>query len=120
LHTTLKYTIRRVVLVLVIPPFRHSLLTPPLEAKLTLVTISPTIVTMKPHELRFGMELFIWFLSTRLLNQFLLTWLLNWFLFTWLLTLFPKKHFSRSAHELDGFLEIVGLWGKHGWSWGFF
>jgi hypothetical protein len=47
----------------------------PLEAKLTLVTISPTIVTMKPHELRFrlGLGLLTWFLSTLLLNWFLLT-----------------------------------------------
>jgi hypothetical protein len=44
--------------------------------------------------------------------------LLKRFLFTQLLTLFPKELFSRSAHELDRFLEIVGLWRKHGWSWG--
>jgi hypothetical protein len=52
LHTRLKYTIGRVVLVLVSPLLCHSLLTLPLEAKLTLVTISPTIVTMKPYGLR--------------------------------------------------------------------
>jgi hypothetical protein len=42
-----------VVLVLVSPLLCHSLLTIPLEAKLALVTISSTIVTMEPHGLRF-------------------------------------------------------------------
>jgi hypothetical protein len=53
------------VLVLVSPLLRHSLLTLPLEAKLTLVTISPTIVTMELHDLRLGlgMGLLTWFLS---------------------------------------------------------
>jgi hypothetical protein len=66
----LKYTIRRMVLVLVSPLLCHSLLTLPLEAKLTLVTISPTIVTMKLHKHRFrlGLGLLTWFLFTRLLN----------------------------------------------------
>jgi hypothetical protein len=75
------------------------------------VAISPAIATMKLYELRLrvGIELFIWFLSTRLLN---------WFLLTWILTLFANEHFSQSSHELDGFLEIIGLWGKHRWSWG--
>jgi hypothetical protein len=38
----------------------------PLEAKLTLVTISPTIAIMKFYglRLRLGMGLLIWFLST--------------------------------------------------------
>jgi hypothetical protein len=100
-----------VVLVLVSPLLCHSLLTHPLEAKLLFVAIPPTIAMMKLYELRLrlGMGLFIWFLST---------WLLNRFLLTWLLTLFLKEHFSRSAHELDRFLEIIGLWGKHGLSWG--
>jgi hypothetical protein len=50
--------------------FRHSVLTLPLEAKLTLVTISPTIATMELHDLRFGLGvgLLTWFLSTRLLH----------------------------------------------------
>jgi hypothetical protein len=111
LHTRLKYTIGRVVLVLVSPLLRHSLLTLPLEAKLILMAISPTIATMKPHELRLrlGMGLLTWFLST---------WYLNRFLLTRLLTLFPKEHFPQSAHELDRLLEIIGLWRKHGWSWG--
>jgi hypothetical protein len=45
----------RAVPILVSPLLSHSLLTLPLEAKLTLVTISPTIVTIKPYELRFGL-----------------------------------------------------------------
>jgi hypothetical protein len=82
------------------------------------MTIFPTIATVKLYglRLRLGMGLLTWFLSTRLLNRFLLTWLLNLFPLTRLLTLLPKEHFSQSAPELDGFLEIVGLWRKHGWS----
>jgi hypothetical protein len=69
----LKYTIGRVVLVLVSPLLCHSLLTLSLEAKLTLVIISPTIVTMKPYglRLRLGMGLLTWFLLTRLLTLLL-------------------------------------------------
>jgi hypothetical protein len=43
----LKYTIGRVVLVLVSPLLRHSLLTLPLEAKRSLVTILSTKLTME-------------------------------------------------------------------------
>jgi hypothetical protein len=90
-----------VVLVLVSPLLRHSLLSLPLEAKLILVTISPTIATMKPHELRLRLEmgLLTWFLSTRLLNRFLLTRLLNRFLHTRLLTLFPEGLVSLVVRE---------------------
>jgi hypothetical protein len=100
-----------VVLVLVGPLLHHSLLSLPLEAKLILMAISPRIATMKPHKLRLrlGLGLLTWFLSTRLLHGFLLTSLL---------TFFSKEHFPESAHELDRLLEIVCLWGKHGWSWG--
>jgi hypothetical protein len=107
----LKYTIRRVVLVLVSPLLRHSLLSHPLEAKLILMTISPTIAIVKPHKLRLriGFGLLTWFLSTRLLYQFLLTSLLSFL---------PKQHFPGSAHKLDRLLEIICLWGKHVWSWG--
>jgi hypothetical protein len=49
----LKYTIGRVVLVLVNPILRHSLLSLPLEAKLILIVIYPTIATTEPHKLRF-------------------------------------------------------------------
>jgi hypothetical protein len=78
----LKYTIERVVLVLVSPLLRHSLLMLPLKTKFTLVTISPTIATMKLYGLRvrLGMGLLIWFFSTWLLNRFLLTPLLTLFL----------------------------------------
>jgi hypothetical protein len=44
-----------VVLVLVSPLLRHSLLSLPLEAKLILMDISPTIATMKPHKLGLGL-----------------------------------------------------------------
>jgi hypothetical protein len=101
-----------VVLVLVSPLLRHSLLSLPLEAKLILVPISPTIATMTPHGLRFrlGLGLLTWFLSTRLPTRLVLTCLL---------TFFTKEHFLGSAHKLDRLLEIICLWRKHGWSWGF-
>jgi hypothetical protein len=75
------------VLVLVSPLLRHSLLTLPLEAKLTLVAISPTIVPMKAYglSLRLGMRL------------------LTWFLLTQLLTFFPTNSFSKSLLNLMGF-----------------
>jgi hypothetical protein len=81
-----------------------------LEAKLTLVTISPTIVTMKPHKLRFrlGLGLLTWFLSTRLLSRFLLTRLL---------TFFPKEHIPQVARELDRLLEIICGVREYGWIW---
>jgi hypothetical protein len=83
---------------------------PLLEAKLTLVTISPTIVTMKPHELRFrlGLGLLTWFLSTRLLSRFLLTRLL---------TLFPKEHIPQCALELDRLFEVICGVKEYGWIW---
>jgi hypothetical protein len=106
----LKYTIGRVVLVLVNPLLRHSLLTLPLDAKLTLVAISPTIATMKIYglRLRLGMGLLIWFLSTRLLNRFLHTRLLN---------LFPKEHIPQGALELYRLLEIICGVRKYGRIW---
>jgi hypothetical protein len=75
-----------VVLVLVSPLLHHSLLSPPVEAKLIFMAISPSIATMEPHKLRLrlGLGLLTWFLSTRLFNRFLLTRLL---------TFFPKEHF---------------------------
>jgi hypothetical protein len=86
----------RVVPILVSPLLCHSLLTLPLKAKLTLVTISSTIGTMKLYglRLRLGMGLLTWFLFTRLLNRFLLTRLL---------TLFPKDTFPKSLLNLIGF-----------------
>jgi hypothetical protein len=88
-----------VVPILVFPLLFHSLLMLLLEVKLTLVTVSPTIATMKHRlRLRLGMRLLIWFLSTRLLNRFLLTRLL---------TLFSKEHIPQGALELDWILEII-------------
>jgi hypothetical protein len=108
----LRYTMRRVVPILVRPLLFHPFLTLPLEAKLILVTLFPTIATMEPHKFRFrlGLGLLTWFLSTQLLYRFLLTSLL---------TLFPKEHFPRSAHKLDRLLEIICRCRKHGWSWGY-
>jgi hypothetical protein len=99
-------------LLLVSPLIRHSLLSIPLEAKLILMSISPTITTMKLHKLRFGLGLGLltWFLSTRLFHRFLLTSLL---------TLFPKQHFPGSAHKLDRLLKVICVCRKHGWSWGY-
>jgi hypothetical protein len=54
-HTRLRYTMGSVVPNLASPLLSHSLFTLPLEAKLTLVTISPTIVTMKPMSLGLGL-----------------------------------------------------------------
>jgi hypothetical protein len=99
----------RVVPILVRPLLCHRFFPLPLEAKLILVTILSTIDTMKRHKFRFrlGLGLLTWFLSTRLIHRFLLTSLL---------TLFPKEHFPGSAHKLDRLLEIICMWGKHGWS----
>jgi hypothetical protein len=90
--------------------FCHSLLSLPLEAKLILATIFPTIATKKIYglRLRLGMGLLTWFLSTRLLNRVLLTMLL---------TLFPKEHFSRSSYEFYGILEIICGVREYGWIW---
>jgi hypothetical protein len=101
----------RVVPILISPLLCHSLLTLPLEEKLTLVTISPTIVTIESYKLRFRLRL-------GLLTWFLSNWLLNRFLLTRFVTLFPKEHIPQSALELDGLLEIIcGLW-EYGRIWG--
>jgi hypothetical protein len=97
LHTRLKYTIRGVVPILVSPLLYHCLLTLTLEAKLVLVTISPTIPTMELHGSWLGLRLGLGLL-TRFLNQFLLTRLH---------TLFPKEHIAHVTLELDRFLEII-------------
>jgi hypothetical protein len=84
------------VLVIVIPLLRHSLLTLPFIVKLTLVTVSPTIVTMELHDLRLGlgMGLLTWFLSTRLLHRFSsLGFSLS----------FPKNTFPKVLMNLIGF-----------------
>jgi hypothetical protein len=94
-----------VVLVLVSTLLHHSLLKLPLEEKLTLVTISSTIVTMELHDLRLG------------LGMGLLTWFFHRFLLTRLLTLSPKEHFPQSAYEFDGLLEIICGVREYGWIW---
>jgi hypothetical protein len=107
----LKYTIRRLVLVLVSSLLCHSLLMLLHEAKLTLVTISTTIVTMKPHDLRFrlGLGLLTWFLST---------WLLNRFFLTRLHSPFPNEHISQVTLEIDRFLKIICGVREYGRIWG--
>jgi hypothetical protein len=106
LHTRLKYTIEKVVLILV-SPLLHSLLSLLLEAKFILMAISPTIATMEPHKLRFrlGMEILTWFLSTRLLNRFLLTSLL---------ALFPKETFPEVLTKFIGFWKSFVCGGNTG------
>jgi hypothetical protein len=111
MSTSLRYTMGRVVPILVSPLLCHSLLTLSLEEKLALVTISPTIVTMKLHKLRFRLRLGLltWFLSTRLLN---------WFLLTRLLTLFPKEHIPKVALEFDRLLKVICGVREYGRIWG--
>jgi hypothetical protein len=47
-------------------------------------------------------------------------WLLiTRFLLTMFLSLLPKELIPQNTLELDGFLKVVGLWRKHGWSWGY-
>jgi hypothetical protein len=41
-----------------------------------------------------------------------------WLLLTQLLSLLPKELIPQVTLELDGFLEVVGMWRKHRWSWG--
>jgi hypothetical protein len=100
----------RVVPILVPPLLCYPLFPLPLEAKLILVTLFPTIATTEPHKLRLrlGLGLLTWFLSTQL-HRFLLTGLLSHF---------PKEHFPGSAYKLDRFLEIICGCRKYGWSWG--
>jgi hypothetical protein len=89
--------LRGVVLVLVSPLLTQLLLTLPLEAKLTLVTISPTIVTMKSHEFRFRLGLG------------LLTWFLFWFLLTRFFSLLPNELIPQVT------LELMGFWKSFVW-----
>jgi hypothetical protein len=41
------------------------------------------------------------------------------FLLTRFLSLLPKELVPQVTLELDGFLEVVGLWREHRWSWGY-
>jgi hypothetical protein len=70
------------------------------------VPIPPTMLTMEG----FRFWLWLWVL-------FGLWLLLIGFLLTRFLSLLPKVFIPQDTLELDGFMEVVGLWRKHGWSW---
>jgi hypothetical protein len=92
----------------------------PLELKLTLVTISPTIITMKLHKLRFrlGLGLLTWFLFLGFSTGFSSLGFSTGFSSLAFSLPVPKNTLPKVFMNLIGFLEIVGLWRKHGWSWG--
>jgi hypothetical protein len=81
----------------------------PPETKLSKVPIPPTMLTLK------GFWFWIWFWFWVLFG---LWFLLTQFLLTRFLSLLPKELIPQVTLELDGFLEVVGLWRKHEWSWG--
>jgi hypothetical protein len=81
----------------------------PHETKLSKVPIPPTMLTLK------GFWFWIWFWFWVLFG---LWFLLTQFLLTRFLSLLPKELIPQVTLELDGFLEVVGLWRKHEWSWG--
>jgi hypothetical protein len=95
---------RRAVPILVGQLSSQPLLTLPLEAELSKVPILPTMLTME------GFRFWLWFWFWVLFGL--------WFLLTWFLSLLPKELIPQVTLELDGFVEVVGLWRKHGWSWG--
>jgi hypothetical protein len=74
----------------------------PLEAKLSKVPIPPTMLIME------GFWFWIWFWAL-----FGLCLLLTRFL-----SLLPKELIPQVTLELDGFLEVIDMRKKHGWSWG--
>jgi hypothetical protein len=94
---------RRAVHVLVGQFSRQPLLKLPPEAELCKVPIPSTMLTME------GFRFWLWF------------WVLFGlrFLLTWFLSFLPKELIPQYTLELDRFLEVVGLWMKHGWSWGY-
>jgi hypothetical protein len=77
------------------------------EAKLSEMPIPSTTLTMEGF--RFWLWLWVLFGLWLLLTHFLLTGFLS---------LLPKEFIPKGTLELDGFLEGVGLWRKHGWIWG--
>jgi hypothetical protein len=103
----LRHTTRRAVPVLVGQLSSQPLLTLPPESKLSKVPIPLTMLTME------GFQFWLWFWVL-----FGLWFLLTQFLLTQILSLLPKELIPQVTLELDGFLEVVGLWRKHGWSWG--
>jgi hypothetical protein len=106
----------RVVPILVRPLLCHPLLTLPLEAKLILMAIFPTIATMEPHKLRLrlGLGLLTWFLSTRLLNRFLFTRPLTDFSSLAFSLSFPKNTFPKVLTNLIGFWKSFVCGGNMG------
>jgi hypothetical protein len=99
----LRHTTRREVHVLVGHLPSQSLLTFPPEAKLSKVSIPPTMLTME------GFWFWLWFwVFFRL-----------WLLLTQFLSFLPRELIPQVTLELDGFLEVIGMWRKHRWSWGF-
>jgi hypothetical protein len=76
----------------------------PLEAKLSRVSVPPTMLTME------GFWFWLWFWFWALFGL--------WLLLTRFLSLLPKELTPKVTLELDGFLEVIGMWRKHGWSWG--
>jgi hypothetical protein len=72
------------------------------EAKLSKVPIPPTMLTMEGFQ--FWVHFGLWLLLTL-------------FLLTRFLSLLPNELIPQYTLELDGFLEVVGLWRKHGRSW---
>jgi hypothetical protein len=40
-----------------------------------------------------------------------------WLLLTRFLSLLPKELIPQVTIELDGILEVIGMWTKHEWSW---
>jgi hypothetical protein len=101
-HTKLRYTKRRLVPAFVCHLPSKPLLTLPSEAKLSMVSIPPTMLTME------GFPFWIWL------------WALFglWLLLTRFLSILPKELIPQVTLELDGFLEVVGVWRKHGWCGG--
>jgi hypothetical protein len=80
----------------------QPLLTLPPEAKLSKVPLPPIMVTMEG----FWFRLRFWALFGL------------WLLLTWFLSLLSKELIPHVTLELDGALEVVGMWRKHGWRWG--
>jgi hypothetical protein len=92
---------RRVVPVLVGHLSSQPVLTLPPDAKLSKVPIPPTMLIME------GFQFWLWF------------WALFgfWLLLTRFLSLLLKELIPQVTLELDGFLEVIGMWRKHEWSW---
>jgi hypothetical protein len=94
----LRHNTRRAVLVLVGHLSTQPLLTLSLEAKLSKVPIPPTMLTIE------GFWFWLWF------------WALFglWLFLTRFLSLLPKKLIPQVTLELDGFLDVISMWRKHG------